>query len=88
MPKKTSTVIHQNILKLFSVMDLRQSLKNSRQTRRYKNAYDNTDGSRDHKFHEDVEKFVRNHKCHRNILDQDTDEINKVLIEHGVLFYK
>ena len=88
MPKKTSTGIHQNILKSFSVMDLRQSLKNSRRTRRYRNAYDNTDGSRDHKCHEDVEKFVRNHKCHRNILDQDTAEINKVLIEHGILFYK
>ena len=70
------------------MMDLRQSLKNSRWTRRYRNAYDNTDGSRDHKCHEDVEKFVRNYKCHRNILDQDTDKINKVLIEYCILFYK
>ena len=88
MPKKTSTGIHQNILKSFSVMDLRQSLKNSRRTQRYRNVYDNTGGSRDHKCHEDIEKFVRNHKCHRNFLDQDTAEINKVLIEHGILFYK
>ena len=53
-----------------------------------RNAYDNTDGLRDQKCHKDIEKFVRNHKCHRNILDQDTSEINKVLIEHGTLFYK
>ena len=69
-------------------MDLRQSLKNTRQTRRYRNAYDNTDGSRDHKCHEDVEKFLRNHKCHQNILDQDTAKMNKFLIEYGILFYK
>ena len=80
MPNKTSTGIHQHILKSFPVMDLRQYLKNSRRTRRYRNLYDNTDGSRDHKCHEDVEKFVCNHKCYRIILDQDTAEINKVLI--------
>ena len=88
MPKKTSAGIHQNILKLFSVMDIRQSLKNSHRTSRYRNVYDNIDGSKDHNCHEDVEKFVPNHKCHQNILDQDTAEINKVLIEHGILFYK
>ena len=86
--KKTSTAVRSNVILSFSVLDLYQSRRNSRRTRRYREAYDNSDDKKGPACYADFEKFVKTHKCHRNILDQDTAEIAKVLADHGIVIYK
>jgi hypothetical protein len=77
--------LHSNILKSFTVIDLAQSMRNSRRTRRYRDACDarsKTYQARD--CHLSVEKYVPSHKCHRNILDQETAFIKSVLAKHDI----
>jgi hypothetical protein len=38
----------------------------------------------DGKSYEEVEKFVAEHKCHRNIFDQETKWIKSELAKHGI----
>ena len=50
----------------------------ARKTRRYRNAYMQTDEELD--SFESIEKFVKKHKCHRNILDQETHFLEDQLV--------
>jgi hypothetical protein len=81
--------LHENILTSFSVIDLPQARRNARRTRRYRAAYDVTGKTEEQlaTSFELVEKFCKDHKCHRNILDQDTKEIKAVLARHGIFTY-
>ena len=77
--------LHKNILKSFTVLDLQQSMRNSRRTRRYRDAYDTTRADYEsHDCHTSVEKYVAKHKCHRNIMDQETAFIKAVLAKHNI----
>ena len=77
--------LHKNILKSFTVLDLQQSMRNSRRTRRYRDAYDTTRADYEsHDCHTSVEKYVAKHKCHRNIMDQETAYIKAVLAKHNI----
>ena len=77
--------LHANILKSFTVLDLAQFRRNSRRTRRYRDAYDTTRAAYvSHDCHLSVEKYVTAHKCHRNILDQETKYIKDVLAKHNI----
>jgi hypothetical protein len=77
--------LHKNILKLFTVLDLAQSRRNSRRTRRYRGACDTSRAACvSHDCHLSVEKCVSAHKCHRNMLDQETKYVKDVLAKHNV----
>jgi len=77
--------LHANIMKSFEVLDLAQSMRNSRRTRRYRDACDTKRSDyQSHDSYLSVEKYVTAHKCHRNTLDQETKHIKDVLAEHGV----
>ena len=81
--------LHDNIYTSFEVLDLPQARRNSRRTRRYRAAYD-TAGKSEEQLATSfalVEKFCRDHKAHRNILDQDTKEIKAVLARNGIIIY-
>ena len=77
--------LHSNMLKSFTVIDLAQSMRNSRRTRRYRDACDTRRKTyQAHDCHLSVEKYVASHKCHRNILDQETAYIKSVLAKHDM----
>jgi hypothetical protein len=73
--------LHRNIMKSFEVLDLETVQRCSRRTRRYRAAYEAGAGT---KSYEQVEKFVAEHKCHRNIFDQETKWIKSELAKHGI----
>ena len=73
--------LHRNILKSFEVLDIETVRRCSRRTRRYRAAYEAGAGTRSY---EQVEKFVAEHKCHRNIFDQETKWIKAELAKHGI----
>ena len=81
--------LHANIEKSFTVIDLPQARRNAQRTRSYRAAYDTTGKSEEQLATSFalVEKFCKDHKCHRNILDQDTKEIKAVLAKHGIEVY-
>ena len=77
--------LHANIMKSFEVLDLTQSMRNSRRTRRYRDAHDTKRSDyQSHDSYLSVEKCVTAHKCHRGMLDQETKCIKDVLAEHVV----
>ena len=78
--------LHENILTSFSVPDLPRARRNASRTRRHRAARDVTGKTEEQlaTSFELVEKFCKDHECHRNMLDQDTKEIKAVLARHGV----
>jgi hypothetical protein len=77
VPFLASTGVANNTHMSFAVLDLPQARRNSRRTRRYRAAHD-TVGKSEEQLATSfalVEKFCKDHKAHRNVLDQDTKEI-------------
>jgi hypothetical protein len=78
--------LHDNTHTSFTVLDLPQARRNSPRTRRCRAACD-TVGKSEGQLATSfalVEKFCKDHKAHRNILDQDTKEIKAVLARNGI----
>ena len=59
-------------------VELKNVCKFARKTRRYRQAYHEADIDV-LKSHESIEKYVKLHKCHRNILDKETRFLENAL---------
>ena len=66
----TQTNLHARVVKALRSVELHNVWAFSRRTRRYRQAYMDADKEVSKSF-ESIEKFIKLHKCHRNILDQE-----------------
>jgi hypothetical protein len=77
--------LHQNTLKSFEALDVETARRCSRRTRRHRAAHE---AGADTRSHGQVEKFVAEHKCHRDVFDQETKwikaELGCPLAKHGI----
>ena len=84
--KCTTASFKGRVLAALHSVGLANMLAFSRRTRRYRAAY-GTDGA--FKEHAEIEKFVKHHKCHRSILDQEESviqeqiDVNDAALEHA-----
>ena len=67
------------VIKALRTVELTNVRAFSRRTRRYRQAYCDADERVSQSF-ESIEKFVKLHKCHRNILDQEYRFLNDQLL--------
>ena len=74
----TTKNLYQRITDSLRLVKLENVRAFSRRTRRYRQAYYEADADV-LQSHECIEKFIKLHKCHRNILDQESSFLENLL---------
>jgi len=76
----TQKNLHARVIKALRSVQLVNVRRFARKTRRYRQAYLDTDEEVAKSF-ESIEKFIKLHRCHRNILDQEGRFLCEQLLE-------